>query len=148
MQHTRLVWTLDLQKWCPDPYTGSFLQLCNFLFPTISYIIIPLQGPALRPSEVAVVCDNMLQGLGRYLRACGIDVKILSNNDDHDVAAKVRAGVGRGGGQQAKEAVTLILERSWGKPTENMKSLIESRVTLFNKHISNTCMISVLIPRS
>ena len=51
--------------------------------------MIPLQGPALRPSEVAVVCDNMLQGLGRYLRACGIDVKILSNDDDHDVAAKV-----------------------------------------------------------
>ncbi|XP_072025307.1 exonuclease mut-7 homolog [Amphiura filiformis] len=46
-------------------------------------------SPPLKPGNVAVVCDNMLQGLGRYLRACGIDVKILSNEDDHDVAAKV-----------------------------------------------------------
>lgn len=47
-------------------------------------------GPPLKPSDIAVICDNMLQGLGRYLRACGIDVKILGNDDDHDVAAKVK----------------------------------------------------------
>ena len=31
----------------------------------------------------------MLQGLGRQLRLCGVDVKILANNDDHDVAARI-----------------------------------------------------------
>ena len=31
----------------------------------------------------------MLQGLGRQLRLCGVDVRILGNADDHDVAAKV-----------------------------------------------------------
>ena len=31
----------------------------------------------------------MLQGLGRQLRLCGVDVVILGNNDDHDVAARI-----------------------------------------------------------
>ena len=31
----------------------------------------------------------MLQGLGRQLRLCGVDVKILTNNEDHDVAAQI-----------------------------------------------------------
>ena len=36
-----------------------------------------------------VVCDNMLQGLGRQLRCCGIDTAILTNLESHDVAAKM-----------------------------------------------------------
>ena len=31
----------------------------------------------------------MLQGLGRYLRCCGVDVTMLANEDDHDKAAQV-----------------------------------------------------------
>ena len=31
----------------------------------------------------------MLQGLGRQLRLCGVDVIILGNHDDHDVAARI-----------------------------------------------------------
>ncbi|CAK8689595.1 unnamed protein product [Clavelina lepadiformis] len=45
--------------------------------------------PEIRASDFRVVCDNMLQGLGRQLRCCGIDSYILSNHDAHDVAAKV-----------------------------------------------------------
>jgi len=36
-----------------------------------------------------VVCDNMLQGLGRYLRCLGVDVQMLENEDDHRKAAEV-----------------------------------------------------------
>lgn len=43
----------------------------------------------MRPGELSVVCDTMLQGLGRQLRTCGVDVKILETTDDHDEAAKV-----------------------------------------------------------
>ena len=43
----------------------------------------------IRPGELSVVCDTMLQGLGRQLRTCGVDVKILETSDDHDEAAKV-----------------------------------------------------------
>ncbi|XP_033633368.1 exonuclease mut-7 homolog [Asterias rubens] len=43
----------------------------------------------IRPGELSVVCDTMLQGLGRQLRTCGVDVKILETSDDHDEAAKI-----------------------------------------------------------
>ncbi|XP_059494339.1 exonuclease mut-7 homolog isoform X2 [Stegostoma tigrinum] len=45
--------------------------------------------PPLSPSEFNVVCDNMLQGLGRYLRCLGVDVKILENDDHHRKAAEI-----------------------------------------------------------
>lgn len=48
------------------------------------------QGPTITPQDLRVVCDNMLQGLGRYLRCLGVDVKMLENTDDHKVAAEVR----------------------------------------------------------
>lgn len=35
------------------------------------------------PRNLKVVCDTMLQGLGRSLRSCGIDALILDNNQDH-----------------------------------------------------------------
>lgn len=38
-----------------------------------------------------MVCDNMLQGLGRYLRCLGVDVRLLDNEDDHRKAAEVSA---------------------------------------------------------
>uniref|UniRef100_S4RNI3 3'-5' exonuclease domain-containing protein n=1 Tax=Petromyzon marinus TaxID=7757 RepID=S4RNI3_PETMA len=37
----------------------------------------------------AVVCDSMLQGLGRYLRCLGVDVHILENIEEHRKAAEV-----------------------------------------------------------
>uniref|UniRef100_A0A8C5WK81 Exonuclease 3'-5' domain containing 3 n=1 Tax=Leptobrachium leishanense TaxID=445787 RepID=A0A8C5WK81_9ANUR len=43
----------------------------------------------LSPCEFSVVCDNMLQGLGRYLRCLGIDSIILASNDGHRIAADV-----------------------------------------------------------
>ena len=45
--------------------------------------------PEITPSQLSVVCDTMLQGLGRQLRSCGVDVKILENSEDHDQAAEV-----------------------------------------------------------
>nr|XP_055064901.1 exonuclease mut-7 homolog [Misgurnus anguillicaudatus]XP_055064902.1 exonuclease mut-7 homolog [Misgurnus anguillicaudatus]XP_055064903.1 exonuclease mut-7 homolog [Misgurnus anguillicaudatus] len=53
------------------------------------------QGPTITPRELRVVCDNMLQGLGRYLRCLGVDVKMLENTDDHKVAAKLARAEGR-----------------------------------------------------
>ena len=46
-------------------------------------------GPPISPRQLKVVCDNMLQGLGRYLRCCGVDVHILDNEDLHDKCAVV-----------------------------------------------------------
>ncbi|XP_062410629.1 exonuclease mut-7 homolog isoform X2 [Sardina pilchardus] len=46
-------------------------------------------GPPVAPQELRVVCDNMLQGLGRYLRCLGVNTVILENVDDHKVAAKL-----------------------------------------------------------
>ncbi len=51
------------------------------------------KGPTITPPELRVVCDNMLQGLGRFLRCLGVDVKMLENTDDHKVAAEVRNSI-------------------------------------------------------
>ena len=45
--------------------------------------------PTMAPSDLLVVVDNMLQGLGRQLRCCGVDVVILENTDCHDRAGEV-----------------------------------------------------------
>lgn len=52
-------------------------------------------NPPMPPQQLRVVCDNMLQGLGRYLRCLGVDVIILENTDDHRVAAKLAQAEGR-----------------------------------------------------
>ncbi|XP_028827073.1 exonuclease mut-7 homolog isoform X2 [Denticeps clupeoides] len=54
------------------------------------------QGPCLAPQDLHVVCDNMLQGLGRFLRCLGVDVRMLENVDDHRVAAELKSQVGEG----------------------------------------------------
>ena len=46
-------------------------------------------GPAIHPRELSVVVDTMLQGLGRYLRCCGVNVKILSAQQTHYDTVKV-----------------------------------------------------------
>uniref|UniRef100_H3D6Q4 Exonuclease 3'-5' domain containing 3 n=1 Tax=Tetraodon nigroviridis TaxID=99883 RepID=H3D6Q4_TETNG len=52
-------------------------------------------SPPLPPQQLRVVCDNMLQGLGRTLRCLGVDVLMLENGDDHRVAAKLAQAEGR-----------------------------------------------------
>ncbi|XP_071622169.1 exonuclease mut-7 homolog isoform X1 [Heliangelus exortis] len=49
----------------------------------------------ISPKDFKVVCDNMLQGLGRYLRCLGVDVQILENEDDHRKAAEIARQEGR-----------------------------------------------------
>lgn len=51
--------------------------------------------PPLPPQQLRVVCDNMLQGLGRYLRCFGVDVVMLENTDDHMKAAQLAHREGR-----------------------------------------------------
>ncbi|XP_017563688.1 exonuclease mut-7 homolog isoform X1 [Pygocentrus nattereri] len=53
------------------------------------------QATTVAPHELRVVCDNMLQGLGRFLRCLGVDVLILENTDDHKVAAELARTEGR-----------------------------------------------------
>ncbi|XP_027018201.1 exonuclease mut-7 homolog [Tachysurus fulvidraco] len=50
---------------------------------------------SITPQELRVVCDNMLQGLGRYLRCVGVNVLMLDNTDDHKVAAEIARKEGR-----------------------------------------------------
>ena len=39
--------------------------------------------------DLRVVCDDMLMGLGKELRRCGIDTVILENGRDHTDVARV-----------------------------------------------------------
>ncbi|KXJ29554.1 Exonuclease mut-7-like [Exaiptasia diaphana] len=43
----------------------------------------------ISPRQLSIVVDTMLQGLGRNLRCCGVDVNILSTGTSHEDAAKV-----------------------------------------------------------
>lgn len=43
----------------------------------------------IRPQELRVVCDNMLGGLAKELRRCGVDTVILENNREHTDVARV-----------------------------------------------------------
>ncbi|KAG7498615.1 exonuclease mut-7-like [Solea senegalensis] len=52
-------------------------------------------APLLPPQQLRVVCDNMLQGLGRYLRCLGVDVVMLESTDDHRRAAELAHMEGR-----------------------------------------------------
>lgn len=50
----------------------------------------PLYRGVPRPSTtLKVVCDTMLQGLGRQLRNCGVDTVILEDGQDHTVALQI-----------------------------------------------------------
>ncbi|XP_010875670.3 exonuclease mut-7 homolog [Esox lucius] len=69
------------------------------------------QCPPVSPQQLRVVCDNMLQGLGRYLRCLGVDVLMLANDDDHRVAA-----------QLAQEEGRVIL--TCGQPYQTLKSQV------------------------
>lgn len=40
--------------------------------------------------QLRVVCDDMLTGLGKELRRCGIDAVILENGQDHTEVARVK----------------------------------------------------------
>ncbi|KAK1155843.1 hypothetical protein AOXY_G26689, partial [Acipenser oxyrinchus oxyrinchus] len=66
---------------------------------------------ALSPQQFRVVCDNMLQGLGHYLRCVGVDVRMLDNADDHRRAAEI-----------AREESRVIL--TCGLPFQTLKSQV------------------------
>ncbi|KFQ23226.1 putative exonuclease mut-7, partial [Merops nubicus] len=55
----------------------------------------PCAPSPISPRELSVVCDNMLQGLGRYLRCLGVDVRMLDSEDDHRKAAEIARQEGR-----------------------------------------------------
>ncbi|XP_063000892.1 exonuclease mut-7 homolog [Elgaria multicarinata webbii] len=70
--------------------------------------------------DFRVVCDNMLQGLGRYLRCLGVDVRILDNDDEHRKAAEI-----------ARKEQRLILTS--GLPYQTLQSQVgEGRCFLVN----------------
>ncbi|KAK3600347.1 hypothetical protein CHS0354_015943 [Potamilus streckersoni] len=51
--------------------------------------LLPLTGPPISPNELQVVVDTMLNGLGRQLRSCGVDVNILDPFAEHEKAIQV-----------------------------------------------------------
>ncbi|XP_067661901.1 exonuclease mut-7 homolog isoform X1 [Haliotis asinina] len=52
-------------------------------------------GPPITPHQLRVVVDTMLQGLGKHLRSCGVDVVILEANNDHEKAVMISKEQGR-----------------------------------------------------
>lgn len=63
--------------------------MCSTQKPAANVEETPSSSASILARDFRVVCDNMLQGLGRYLRCLGVDVRILENDDEHRKAAKV-----------------------------------------------------------
>lgn len=96
-----LIQVYDL--WCGKALSlelnfDDVLKQCHLPFATISTEpkLIPstkskfeTDNPPITVKEFRVVVDNMLQGLGRQLRLCGVDTVILESGDDHEKAAKL-----------------------------------------------------------
>lgn len=76
-------WAWDLQS------STRPLRCCVCKVP--QSVVVATQS-SRRPSELRVVCDTMLTGLGRQLRCCGVDVRLIDADASHDTAAKVTLG--------------------------------------------------------
>jgi hypothetical protein len=48
-----------------------------------------LNEKPIKPSELKLVVDNMLHGLGKELRRCGVDTVMIDNNQEHSDIARV-----------------------------------------------------------
>uniref|UniRef100_A0A8C8RHW1 Exonuclease 3'-5' domain containing 3 n=1 Tax=Pelusios castaneus TaxID=367368 RepID=A0A8C8RHW1_9SAUR len=82
------------KKLCEDPARFGLMPRDQRSGPHCSGIALS-PPPSLAPKELSVVCDNMLQGLGRHLRCLGVDVRVLENDDDHRKAAEIARQEGR-----------------------------------------------------
>lgn len=76
------------------------------------------KNPPLPPQQLRVVCDNMLQGLGRYLRCLGVDVVMLEDTDDHREAGRLAQAEGR-----------VIL--TCGQPFQSLRSQVGEGLCLY-----------------
>ncbi|XP_064616174.1 exonuclease mut-7 homolog isoform X2 [Liolophura sinensis] len=57
--------------------------------PAKEAVNLPPRTTPTTPQELTVVVDSMLQGLGKQLRSCGVDVRILENYEDHEKAIEI-----------------------------------------------------------
>ena len=57
---------------------GNFLQVKS-----------QIAQPSVSPGNFRVVCDTMLTGVGRQLRACGVDVCLVDGNASHEASVEV-----------------------------------------------------------
>lgn len=58
---------------------------------SLNKVIMQPASPHTMPipaCNIKVICDTMLQGLGKKLRSCGIDSAILENYEDHMLCVK------------------------------------------------------------
>ncbi|XP_077045113.1 exonuclease mut-7 homolog isoform X3 [Agelaius phoeniceus] len=110
----------------------------------------PSHPPApISPQEFSVVCDNMLQGLGRYLRCLGVDVRLLDNEDDHRKAAEIARQEGRVILTSGLPYQTVCNCNKYLKVSrERMKQLVESSRQVSGEHSagcpgSQSCSVTV-----
>ncbi|XP_071309878.1 exonuclease mut-7 homolog isoform X3 [Agelaius tricolor] len=110
----------------------------------------PSRPPApISPQEFSVVCDNMLQGLGRYLRCLGVDVRLLDNEDDHRKAAEIARQEGRVILTSGLPYQTVCNCNKYLKVSrERMKQLVESSRQVSGEHSagcpgSQSCSVTV-----
>lgn len=93
---------------CADKQNIPFKDICSEIMTNVKYsrkttkhskkqlkrenpTIVVAPSPHTKPtpaSQFRVVCDNMVCGLGKMLRKCGVDTVILGN-DNHDVCVRI-----------------------------------------------------------
>jgi hypothetical protein len=98
---------------------GGDVIVCVIVFMLQNATVEVAPSPHTEPvpaSQFRVVCDNMVQGLGKMLRKCGIDTAILRNEDNHDVCVRIAS-------QEHRVIVTRGLVYNWVRLTTASRNL-------------------------
>ena len=63
--------------------------MCQMPSTVVLQMVVDPTQSSHHPSNLRVVCDTMLTGLGRQLRCCGVDVRLVDADTSHEAAAMV-----------------------------------------------------------
>lgn len=91
LQKAFVIFVFAFDFFCGPVRCSCLEVLLNIIFAFYPSFLqmAPSYYPKTPVSEFKVVVDNMLHGLGKYLRLCGADVAFLDNDDDHMQAVQV-----------------------------------------------------------
>ena len=114
---------------------------------TVPDLMEPLLKAASEPGTVALVCDNMLQGLCRKLRMFGVDCLALDNGQDHlDCVTLAQGAVTRyvvsRGSAAAKIAKQLAPGHTLSIRSDDLALQVEEVFRYFNIVVSDSDLFS------
>ena len=118
---------------------------CNIV--TEVFLPPPLTpGTSVAPSQLRLVCDNMLQGLCKRLRRYGIDCLALENGQDHSECLVLATATGRyvvsRGSPAASLARSLVPGHCLALVSNELEVQVDEVFRYFGVHLQDTDLFS------